>query len=380
MRRLTLLALLGIAVAAGASRAPDVAALGEARKEADAANARSQELERQAQAATSAAARARAESEALASRIEAAEADLTAAERRIAIIARLQEAQQARLAARQGPLVRLVAALQTMARRPPALALVQPGSVQDTVRVRALLAATLPEIRRRTAALSAEVNYANALRARADQAQGALRAGREALAARRAALAAFERDQRSRSSALAGLSLTEGDRALALGEQARTLQQNVDRGADEARLAADLGALPGPTPRPGSESEPARPRLPYALPVRGWLLTGVGEISDSGVHSRGLTLATAPGAQALAPANGRIVFAAPFRGYGNVLIIDHGRGWTTVITGLATLDVARGATVARGASLGRTGAGDPRVTVELRHAGRPVPIAQLLSS
>ncbi|MGQ0661330.1 murein hydrolase activator EnvC family protein [Sphingosinicella sp.] len=379
MRGLALLALLGIAVAAQASRGPDVAALGEARKEADAANARSQELERQARAATSAAARARAEGEALASRIEAAEADLTAAERRIAIIARLQEAQQARLAARQGPLVRLVAALQTMARRPPALALVQPGSVQDTVRVRALLAATLPEIRRRTAALRTEVNYADALRARADQAQGALRAGREALAARRTALAAFESDQRSRSSTLAGLSLTEGDRALALGEEARAMAQTIDRGAEDARRANDLGSLSGPSPRPGSEGEPARPRLPYVMPVRGRLLTGVGEISDSGVHSRGLTLATPGGAQAVAPANGRIVYAAPFRAYGNVLIIDHGRGWTTVITGLATLDVTRGATVARGAPLGRAAANAPRVTVELRHGGRPVPLAQLLS-
>ena len=379
MRRLALLALLGIAVAAQASRGPDVTALGEARKEADAANARSQELERQARAATSAAARARAEGEALASRIEAAEADLTAAERRIAIIARLQDAQQARLAARQGPLIRLVAALQTMARRPPGLALVQPGSVQDTVRVRALLAATLPEIRRRTAALRAEVNYANALRSRADQAQAALRAGREALAARRTALAAFENEQRARSSSLAGLSLTEGDRALVLGEEVQAMTQTIDRGAEEARLAVDLAALPGPLPRPGSESEPARQRLPYRMPVRGRLLTGVGEISEAGVHSRGLTLATPAEAQAIAPANGRVVFAAPFRGYGNVLIIDHGRGWTTVITGLATLDVARGATVARGASLGRAGGASPRVTVELRHAGRPVPLAQLLS-
>jgi septal ring factor EnvC (AmiA/AmiB activator) len=379
MRGLIVLALLGVAVATGASRPPDIAALGEARKEAEAANARSLELERQARAATSAAARARAEGEALASRIEAAEADLTAAEQRIAIIVRLQETQRARLAERQGPLIRLVAALQTMARRPPALALVQPGSLQDTVRVRALLAAALPEIRRRTAVLRAEVAYADALRARAGQAQGALHAGRGALAARRAALAAFESEQRSRSSALAGLSLTEGDQALALGEQARDMAQTIDRGAEDARLTADLGALPGPSPRPGSGGDPARPRLPYSMPLRGRLLTGVGEISDSGVHSRGLTLATASGAQALAPANGRIVYAAPFRTYGNVLIIDHGRGWTTVITGLATLDVARGATVARGAPLGRAAGDNPRVTVELRQAGRPVPLAQLLS-
>ena len=96
------------------------------------------------------------------------------------------------------------------------------------------------------------------------------------------------------------------------------------------------------------------------MPVRGRLLTGVGEISDAGVHSRGLTLATAGrGAGGRAGQRAGSSMPAPFRGYGNVLIIDHGRGWTTVITGLATLDVARGATVARGASLGRAGGAQP---------------------
>lgn len=377
MRRPLLLAAAALGLTGASARGPDVNALGEARQEADAATARSQALERQARAATSAAARARAEGEALASRIQAAEADLTAAQQRIAIIGRLQEAQRARLAARQGPLIRLVGALQTMARRPAALALVQPGSVDDTVRVRALLAATLPEIRRRTAALRAEMAYGDALRARADRAQAALRDSHVALRARRGALASFENEQRSRSSALNGLSLGEGDRALAFGEEAREIERAIGQSADSARVAADLGDLPGPAPRPGSEREPPRQRLPYTLPIEGRLVTGVGEISDGGVHSRGLTLAAEPGAAAVAPANGRIAFAGPYRSYGNILIIDHGRGFTTVITGLDALDVRRGDMVARGASLGRTAAG--RVTVELRRNGRPIPIAQIVS-
>ena len=60
------------------------------------------------------------------------------------------------------------------------------------------------------------------------------------------------------------------------------------------------------------------------------------------------------------------------------MIVDHGDGWLSVITNLAALDVARGAVVQRGQRLGRTGAGSPRVTVELRRNGRPVPFAQFL--
>ena len=107
-------------------------------------------------------------------------------------------------------------------------------------------------------------------------------------------------------------------------------------------------------------------------------MTGVGEISDAGVHARGLTFATASGAPVVAPAGGRIVYAAPFRSYGHIVIIDHGRGWSSVITDLASIEVRRGAIVRRGAPLGRAEEREPQVTVELRREGRPVPIAQLI--
>jgi septal ring factor EnvC (AmiA/AmiB activator) len=109
------------------------------------------------------------------------------------------------------------------------------------------------------------------------------------------------------------------------------------------------------------------------------LLTGVGEISEGGVHSRGLTIETDARSEVIAPAAGRVLYAGAFRRYENVVIIDHGNGWTSVITNLAALEVTQGAVVQRGQRLGRTGDGSPRVTVELRRDGRPVPFAQFLS-
>lgn len=375
----TLLLLAG-GYAAQASRGADAQALVQAKREAEQAKARFRELDAQAQQATDAAERAQARGEAMAARIQAAEADLTAAERRIAILESMQSAQRARLAERQQPLVRLTAALQTMARRPAALALVQPGSVQDAVHVRSLLAATLPEIRRRTAALRAEVDRGNALKGRFEQARAALLASREELRRRRVELAEFEAAERARSERLTGLAIVHSDRALVFGEEARSLARTIDTRQYQAQLAASLSQLPGPLPRPGSVPEDrSRPRLPYTLPVEGRLITGVGEISDGGVHSRGLTLEPDPRARIVAPANGRVAYAGPFRSYGNVVILDHGDGWTTVVTDLAALSVSRGQVVRRGAALGRAGEDSPRVTVELRREGRPVPIAQLIA-
>ena len=375
----SILLLCGGVAGARAAGGEDARALALAKAEAREAIARSEALERRSRRATSQAQRARADAELLAARIQAAEAGLTVAERRIAIIATLQGAHRARLAERQQPLVRLTGALQIMARRPAALALVQPGSMENIIQVRSLLAATLPEIRRRTAAVRADVERSEALRRQAQQARGALLASRSDLQRRRTELAAFESSQRSRSRALAGLALTESDRALVLGEEARSLARLIGTREYQARLAASLAALPPPLPRPGGGS--ASPRaLPYRLPVEGRLVTGVGEISEGGVHSRGLTFATAPSALISAPARGRVLHAAPFGRYSYVLIIDHGGGWLTVITDLAAIRVSAGQMVSRGDLLGSAGDQDPQVTVELRRNGRPFPLAQFVAA
>lgn len=369
----------GIAGAQGTSE-PDRAELALAKQQAAEALRRSQALDAQAARATSEAARARAEAEALTARIQASEAEITAAETRLRLIEGLAREQRARLAERQGPVVRLSAALQTMARRPPALALVQPGSIDDVVHVRSLLASTLPVIRRRTAGLRREVDAGNRLREQARAARTALVTSREELHRRRVALARFEAEQRRRSAGLAESAVLESDRALVLGEEARDIESTIGTREFQRRLAAELARLPEPVERPGSTGGGGRRgQGRYLLPVQGRLVTGIGEISDAGVHARGLVFATEPEAPVVAPVAGRIVYAGRFRSYDQVLIIDHGGGWTSVITDLDSVAVRVGQTVARGQRLGRAATQAPRVGVELRRGGRPVAITQLLA-
>jgi septal ring factor EnvC (AmiA/AmiB activator) len=376
-----LLCLLAGGSATAQPSSDEARALLLAKSQAEEATRRSQALEREAERATGEAAKARAEAAALAARIQAAEADLSAAEARIRLIEAKRAAQRVRLAEKQGPLIRLTAALQTMARRPPALALIQPGSMDEAVRLRALLASTLPVIRARTADLRQEIERGNALRRQADRAFAALVAGQQELRRRRIALAALEQRQRQRSQSLIESALTQSDRALAFGEEARELGVLAGTRRFQERLRADLAALPGPLLRPGEAGQPAsRARAAtYRLPVEGRLVTGMGEISDAGIHARGLTFETAPAAQAVSPAPGEVVFAGPFRGYGQVVIIDHGGGWTTTITGLEELDVSRKDRLSTGAVLGRAAEHEPKVGVELRGNGRPFPIAPLIA-
>jgi septal ring factor EnvC (AmiA/AmiB activator) len=384
MRRAAAFALLlplllagGWAAAQEGASPADVQSLVAARRESQDAQRRTALLERQAAQAGGEAERARAAAAALAARIEAAEADITTAEARIRLIEDLQRQQRARLAEKQAPLIRLTAALQTMARRPPALALVQPGSLDDVVHVRALLASALPEIRARTAGLRAEVVRGDALRHDADIAVAALQTSRRDLRQRRVALAHFEATQRARSQSLMETAAGEGERALAFGEKARDLAALEDSRQFQSELRASLAGLPGPVPRPVNPPQ-APARRAYLLPVEGRLVTGTGEISDAGVHARGLVFEAAPNQPVIAPAAGRIAYAGPFRSYGDIVVIDHGRGWLTAITNLGALSVKVGDKVGRGDAVGQTGGTTARVAVELRHNGEPVAITGLI--
>jgi len=383
MRRI-LLALAAAASCGGLALAQDrrdeAQALAEAKQQAEDAMRRSLLLERQAERANSEAAKARTAAAALVARIEAAEAAITAAEARIRIIEGLRREQRARLAERQAPVVRLTAALQTMARRPPALALVQPGSVNEVVHVRSLLASTLPVIRARTAGLREEIAAGNRLRAQAETARASLLQGQQELRTQRLALARLEERERARSASLASSALAEGDRALAFTEEARDLSAEMGTRAFQNRLRASLSALPGPLPRPGTPSRPAPAGAPrYILPVSGRLLTGTGEISPAGVHARGLTFEVAAGTPVVAPRAGRVVFAGPYRSYGRVVILDHGGGWMTLVTNLGSLEVEVGQAVAQGLPIGRAPRRRSEMLVELRQGSRPVPITPLLS-
>ncbi len=378
------LAVLSAGLAAAEPRAvTEAAALILAKREAEEATRRSAQLEQEAQRATGEAARARAQAEAVAQRIQAAEADITGAEARIRIVEQRRAAQRARLAERQQPLVRLTAALQSLARRPPALALVQPGSLDDVIRARSLLATTLPVIRARTAAIRQEIARGEALRRQAESAVASLVRSQDELRRQRNELARLEARQRQRSRSLTETAITESDRALAFGEEARDIDARLGNRQMEARMARMLGSLPGPVLRPPVPTAPdggaSEPRLPaYRLPVAGRLVAGTGEISDAGVHARGLVFDTAGGTEIVAPAPGRIVYAGRFRGYREIVIIDHGDGWTSLVTNMADRAVRTGASVVAGTLLGRTGSSRGRVFVELRRNGRPVPIAPML--
>jgi septal ring factor EnvC (AmiA/AmiB activator) len=220
----------------------------------------------------------------------------------------------------------------------------------------------------------------------------ALRGSEASLRQRRGELAALEQQQRIASRTARGAALREGERALALAEEARDLDGLVDKLGEVAQLRRDLAALPGPVLRPAdlaaalppapgpapSATVAARPPGDFQLPVQGRTLIGFGAKRASGLASTGLSLAPAPDAQVVASARGRVAFAGAYRGFGRIVIIEHDGGWTSLVTGLAAVDVAVGDLVIGGSPLGRANRTGEPVTIELRRDGAPVNPLQYL--
>lgn len=394
-RWLILLAGLALSGAAGAqvALAPESPAeirreLAQAQAQATRARTRAEQLENSAATATAAADKSARESAALAARIQQAEADIAAQEARIRLIERQHADLRARLAQRQRPLVELTGALQRLSRRPPVVGLLRPGSVRETVHTRALLQSMLPVVQRRTAALRADMNQARALQDQARAAALRLAAEVRDLAAQRLALGAMAARQRLAARDASGNAEREQERALALAEKARDLGALIEDLEQAAALREKLALLPGPVMRPDHPGDaptplavapsPAPGGLPgFALPVAGRLVSGFGDALH-GAPTRGITLQPRAEALVVAPAAGRVAFADSYAGFGRIVILDHPGGWTSLVTGLSSLNVQVGDMLVAGAPLGQAGAGHPLITLELRKDGAAInPLDQL---
>jgi murein hydrolase activator len=366
----------------------DRAALVRAKAQSVEAEARSAALAARADSVSDAADRARLQAASIAASIQAAEAGILAAEARLSLVQAKLGDQRAQLAQRQAPVLKLMGALQSLSRRPPTAVLAQPGSLADMVHVRIVLGDVMPEIEQRTKSLKVDLARTRALREDVKLAADVLKDEQLKLRDRRSALVRLEGQRRIQSRQLASSAALESDRAIAMGEEARDINDLLVSLAGDSAQRDRLAELPGPSLRPDipgaavasvdQATAPASGPPVYRLPVIGQLVRGFGEATPSGARSMGLTIRTRAGAQIIAPAQGRVVFSGPYRGYGNILIIDHADGWSSLITDLIANTIKVGDKVDQGEPVGRAGPDRPTITIELRRQGRAVDIAPLL--
>ncbi len=115
----------------------------------------------------------------------------------------------------------------------------------------------------------------------------------------------------------------------------------------------------------------AKGQLP--MPARGTVITRYGEQKIKGVSSKGITIATRSNAQVISPFDGTVIFAGEFRGYGNMIIVEHDEGYLSLLAGLGNIDVELGQMLLAGEPVGLMPADtSSELYIEIRKNNQPI--------
>ncbi|MBF0248229.1 MAG: peptidoglycan DD-metalloendopeptidase family protein [Alphaproteobacteria bacterium] len=336
-----------------------------------------------------------------AKRVQDQEAAIAGLEAELARLEREANEKEARLKERRRQFSGVMMALSRIARFPTEAMIAQPIPPEDTVQSAILLRAAVPAIERRASSLRLDLEDLSFARERVEGQRAQLRdavAGlqeqhraietvRQQKAALRAEALSKSRAAESRVRELSSEAENLRDLVESLNKAHREAQERAREEA-ERRRAQDLAARP---PEAAAPAEPtpevapdmaalgsvksitkARGRLPF--PAVGRLVGVYGQRLDAGLTSKGLSIETRASAWVIAPFDGNVVFAGPFRGYGQLLIIDHGEGYHSLLAGLGRIDTAIGQPVLAGEPVAVMdgGADQPVLYVEFRRNNQPI--------
>jgi len=286
---------------------------------------------------------------------------------------------------RRDVLARVLAALQRMGRNPPPALLVRPEDALASVRSAVLLGAVVPEMRAETDILIADLNELKRLRGEISNERTKHAASLKALAEDNTRLSLLVDEKLKLEGKSREALKTQNEEARILGQKATSLKQliaslnariskvdiaaaearkvdEVRRKAEEDRISVARNKI-GNTPsigrgniaaiRPLLSFEQAKGRL--QLPVSGVEVLSFGEKTTTGSSSKGALMATRANALVISPLDAKVVYAGPFRSYGQLLILDAGSHVHIVFAGMARINVGIGQIVLAGEPVAKMG-------------------------
>jgi septal ring factor EnvC (AmiA/AmiB activator) len=371
-------ALLLLALPSLTLAQPSREALEEARRTGAASRAAAEAAAREAEAAAAEESGLARQRVAMAARVQEAERALEAAEQRkqgaeAAAAAAFNEA-----AARAASLAPMMPAMRRLALWPAETLLAQPAPPDEALRGLLVLQGMARQIR----AEAEELRLANAeaeRRARIANAEAIVVAAAEA-ELRQAATALDQEIAETRLRAREARATQRAEAARAQEALARANDLQDMLAALEREQARQAAARARQEARHARSATPvvvpqiAAPDQPRPAPVHGRISLAFGQRGEAG-PARGVTFSTAGGARVVSPCTGRAVFAGPFRRFGQIIILECGPGLHLVLAGFDALDTEAGAALLAGEALGRLGGGaDGRgaLYVELRRNGQVV--------
>jgi septal ring factor EnvC (AmiA/AmiB activator) len=339
-----------------------------------------------------------------AARVRDVEANIEATQARLQPLDEREHIFKTSLDERRAVIVEILAALQRIGRQPPPALMVRPEDALQAVRTAIVLGAVVPEMRAQADALAGDLAELLRLRKDIDAENNKLSSDLATLAHEQLRLNMLI-DERQRKEAAAEQTLdAQRQHAADLAHQVDNLkdligklEQGLDSATRQARLNARAIEEDATRPDLAALKDPGRltPAVAFAanrghlrLPVNGSRIREFGASDGAGGTQKGLSIATHSGAEITAPCDGWVVYAGPFRSYGQLLILNAGGGYHVLLAGMERISVDLGQFVltgepvaVMGAVLGggsqvstavATGAKQPVLYVEFRKDGTPI--------
>ncbi|MFC4319558.1 murein hydrolase activator EnvC family protein [Rhizobium alvei] len=313
------------------------------------------------------------------------------------------------LRGRRAVLGEVLAALERMGRNPPPALLVTPDDALSSVRSAIMLGAVVPGIRAETDKLIFDLTALSKLRDEiATEQKSYVTTMAAALEEERRMQLLIAENARLEKQNRADLE-SERKRAAELASRATSLESLIGslerdiasarEAAEQARKEEERRNAMTPADRAREEANPTLPdknriapayafstlKAKLDLPVAGTILRRFGEADGTGHEAQGIMIGAGPGLVVTAPSDGWVVFAGPFRSYGQMVILNAGDGYHLVIAGMETVSTRQGQFVVAGEPIGQMGAKRiasaaalnleterPTLYIEFRKDGKPV--------
>lgn len=327
--------------------------------------------------------------------IQSNEESISKMEDQLKILEEDYEATEEKLSLQDVSMVKMISALQSLSLKPTEALFVQPLSPVDIVRSAMLLRETVPYLEaqaeilkqeletlaKKRETIRAQVKKIVAQKQKLEREHSQMKVLAEAKTKYRAkvsqeSLATKKNIQKLASQAqdlrdlLVKLEKQKAEKRKQMAEEAK--KKILSSQKSEQVATGDLIKFdPQIINETGADFVKAKGALPS--PVRGKIVTRYGEETSKGVSSKGITIQTRDMAQVIAPFDGSVLFAGPFRGYGNLIIIEHGKGYTSLLAGLDSIDCEEGQMLLAGEPVGLMPSGSAaRLYMEIRKDNHPI--------
>jgi murein hydrolase activator len=308
-----------------------------------------------------------------ATRIRAAEERVTAVETRLHDLEGSEADKRKSLTGRRALIAEVLAALQRVGHHPPPAVFTGAQDALDSIRTAMFLGAVLPEMRAEMQGLMAEL--ADLIRVRQQLAVERDKQATEvaALGVEQKRMSVLVEERQKRQAELERAIEAERQRTLGLARQADNLkdliaklEQSIEamRRAEQFANRAEEAKTPPAGPGKGDEAARLVPTIAFAaakgtlsLPATGAKIKDFGAPDNAGGSEKGVSIATRTGAQVTAPSDGWVVYAASYRSYGQLLILNVGGGYHVLLAGMERITVDLGQFVLTGEPVAVMGAG-----------------------